>query len=66
MAATFSAASFDSRALTTCKRARAANARLRWAVLLMVLLNAAVWGGMIAVMQGFVAVDHFGVRLISW
>jgi hypothetical protein len=52
--------------LSVRRRARIVNARLRWAVVVMVLLNLVMWGGLIAVAQGLIAFDdHFGLRLIS-
>jgi len=48
----FQASPFEARVLPARKRARAALARLRWAVAAMVLLNAIVWGGMIATARG--------------
>ena len=48
------------------RRARIVNSRLRWAVVVMVLLNLVMWGGLIAVTQGLIGFDdHFGLRLIS-
>ncbi len=51
-------ATFDARPLNLRRGARAANARLRWALLSMVLLNALVWGGMIAALRGAVDVHQ--------
>jgi hypothetical protein len=45
---------FEVRVTTALKRARAIDARLREAVVLMVLLNAIVWGGMIASARGMI------------
>lgn len=48
------------------QRARIVNNRLRWAVVVMVLLNLVMWGGLIAVTQGLIGLDdHFGLRLIA-
>lgn len=49
---------FEARVTPAQKRARAANARLREAVVLMVLLNALVWGGMIATARGMIDVHQ--------
>ena len=67
MAATLGAPSIDSPAAKPSKRGRATRRGLRWAVVLMVLLNVLVWGGMIALTRGLIALDGpFGLRLISW
>jgi hypothetical protein len=50
--------SYDARVLPSQKRARAALARLRWAVAAMVLLNLVVWGGMIATARGMIDVHQ--------
>lgn len=52
------AAPFEARAPLPTARARVALARLRWAVLAMVLLNALVWGGMIATARGMIDVHQ--------
>jgi len=49
---------FEARVTPAQKRARAANTRLREAVVLMVLLNAIVWGGMIATARGMIDVHQ--------
>ncbi len=49
---------FEARTTPAQKRARAALARLRWAVVAMVLLNTAVWGGMIATARGMIDVHQ--------
>jgi hypothetical protein len=49
---------FEARVTSAQKRARAANARLREAVVLMALLNAVVWGGMIATARGLIDVHQ--------
>jgi hypothetical protein len=49
---------FEARILPAPKRARAVVVRLRWAVMLMVLLNAVVWGGMIATARGMIDVHQ--------
>ena len=49
---------FEARVTPAQKRARAANARLREAVVLMVLLNLVVWGGMIATARGMIDVHQ--------
>lgn len=54
----FEATAFEARVLPAQKRARAALARLRWAVAAMVLLNAVVWGGMIATARGVIDVHR--------
>jgi len=58
MAATLGAPSFDSPALKPRKQRRAARHGLRWAVVVMVLLNLMVWGGMIAAMAGLMDLNH--------
>ena len=55
---------FDARTLNLRRETRTANARLRWALLSMTLLNALVWGGMIAALQG--AVDVHQVVDQAW
>jgi hypothetical protein len=47
---------FEARILPAQKRARAALARLRWAVVAMVLLNLVVWGGLFATARGMIDV----------
>ncbi|CAN5221596.1 hypothetical protein BH10PSE4_BH10PSE4_08030 [soil metagenome] len=63
-------AAFDARPLNIRRGARAANARLRWALVSMTLLNALVWGGMIAALQGGVdlrqAVDQVWAQGATW
>lgn len=63
-------AAFDARPLNIRRGARTANARLRWALLSMTLLNALVWGGMIAALQGVVDVrqtlDQAWVQGATW
>jgi hypothetical protein len=49
---------FEARILPAQKRARAVDARLREAVVLMVLLNLVVWGGMIATARGLIDVHQ--------
>jgi hypothetical protein len=49
---------YDARPSLVQKQARAALARLRWAVAVMVLLNAVVWGGMIATTRGMIDVHQ--------
>jgi hypothetical protein len=58
MAAALAARLFEARTAPAQKRARAALARLRWAVVAMVLLNAVVWGGMIATTRGLIDVHQ--------
>ena len=58
MTATLAARPFEARITPAAKRARAAIGRLRWAVLAMVLLNAVVWGGLIAAARGFIDVHQ--------
>ena len=48
---------FEARVTPAQRRDRAALARLRWALLAMVLLNATVWGGMIATARGVIDVQ---------
>ena len=61
---------FEPRLTLVQKRARAANARLRWAMLGMLLLNAVVWGGMIAAARGLVdihaMVDQAWAQSVAW
>jgi hypothetical protein len=49
---------FEARATRADKRARAMDARLREAAVLMVLLNIIVWGGMIAAARGLIDVHQ--------
>jgi hypothetical protein len=49
---------FEARVTLAQKRARAAQARLRWAIFAMVMLNAVVWGGMIATARGVIDVHQ--------
>jgi hypothetical protein len=66
MAATLGAAGIASPIAISRKRRRVSADSLRLAVILMVLLNVLVWGGMIAVTWDLVALDgHVGVRLVS-
>ena len=58
MAATLSARTFEPRVTKADKRVRAARGRLGWAVVAMVLLNALVWGGMIAAWRGLIDVHQ--------
>jgi hypothetical protein len=58
MAATLGARAFEPRVTPAHKRVRAARGRLRWAVFLMVLLNAVVWGGMIAAGRGLIDIHQ--------
>ncbi len=58
MAATLSARAFEPRITPAHQRARAAHGRLRWAVVAMVLLNAMVWGGMIAAGRGLIDIHQ--------
>ena len=58
MAATLGARTFEPRPNATHKRARAAQGRLLWAVTVMVLLNALVWGGMIAAGRGLIDIHQ--------
>ena len=61
---------FEARVTPAQKRARAALARLRWAVTGMVLLNLVVWGGMTAERRGLVdvhqLVDHAWALGAAW
>ncbi|WP_426032921.1 hypothetical protein [Caulobacter sp. DWP3-1-3b2] len=57
-------AAFDARPVNLHRRARAANARLRWLLLTMMLLNVLVWGGMIAALRG--VVDVHGTVDQAW
>ncbi|EJL31189.1 hypothetical protein PMI01_02853 [Caulobacter sp. AP07] len=52
MTTTLAARPFEARITPADKRARALVSRLHWAVFAMVLLNAVVWGGMIAALRG--------------
>ncbi|KQY31015.1 hypothetical protein ASD21_08065 [Caulobacter sp. Root1455] len=58
MAAALAARLFDARVTSARKRARGALAPLRWAVVVMVLLNALVWGGMIATARGMIDIHQ--------
>jgi hypothetical protein len=58
MAATLGARAFEPRVTSAHKRVRAAQGRLRWAVFLMALLNAVVWGGMIAAGRGLIDIHQ--------
>lgn len=58
MAATLSARAFEPRPTPAHKRARAAQARLLLAVTVMALLNALVWGGMIAAGRGLIDIHQ--------
>ena len=49
---------FEARILPARKEARVALARLRWAVVAMVLLNALVWGGLIATARGVIDIHQ--------
>ncbi|MBO9559674.1 MAG: hypothetical protein J7515_13980 [Caulobacter sp.] len=49
---------FEARVLPVQKQARIARARLCWAVAVMLLLNALVWGGMIATARGVIDVHR--------
>jgi len=57
---------FEARLTPACKRARAAKARLRDAVVLMVLLNLVVWGGMIAARRGLIDVHQLVDQAWAW
>ncbi|SFJ03055.1 hypothetical protein [Caulobacter sp. UNC279MFTsu5.1] len=57
---------FEARLTPACKRARAANARLREAVVLMALLNVLVWGGMIATARGLIDVHQLVDQAWAW
>lgn len=58
--------SYDARTPLAHKRARAVIARLRWAVVAMVLLNAVVWGGMIATARGMIDVHQLVDQAWAW
>ena len=58
MAATLGARAFEPRVTQAHKRASVAQGRLRWAVVVMALLNALVWGGMIAAGLGLIDVHQ--------
>ena len=64
MTATLAARPFDARLTPADKRAHALVSRLHWAVFAMVLLNAVVWGGMIAALRG--VVDPHGLVDQAW
>jgi hypothetical protein len=61
---------FEARIAPAQKRARAIDARLREAVVLMVLLNVVVWGGMVAATRGLIdvhqLVDQGWAQGASW
>ncbi|KRA59607.1 hypothetical protein ASD79_13215 [Caulobacter sp. Root655] len=64
MAASLDAPSTASPAAKPRKRGRAKRSSLRWAVVVMVLLNVLVWGGMIALTRGLIALGgQPGLRL---
>lgn len=66
MAATLGAPGIASPIAISRRRRRVSADSLRLAVILMVLLNVLVWGGMIAVAWGVIALDGpAGVRLVS-
>jgi hypothetical protein len=64
MTATLAARPFEARVTPAAKRARAFTNRLRWAIVAMVLLNAVVWGGMIASARGLI--DLHGLLDQAW
>ena len=64
MTATFATRPFEARVTPAQKRARVFASRLRWAVFAMVLLNTAVWGGMITALRG--VVDLHGLVDQAW
>jgi hypothetical protein len=64
MTATQAARPFEARVTPADKRARALVSRLHWAVFAMALLNAVVWGGMIAAQRG--VVDLHGLVDQAW
>jgi len=55
---------FEARVTPAQRRDRAALARLRWALVAMVLLNVTVWGGMIATARG--VIDLQGLVDQAW
>lgn len=57
---------FEARTLPAHKRARTALARLRLAVAAMALLNAVVWGGMIATARGMIDVHQLVDQAWAW
>jgi hypothetical protein len=57
---------FEARILPAHKHARTVLARLRWAVAAMVLLNAVVWGGMIATARGVIDVHQLVDQAWVW
>jgi len=57
---------FEARVLPAQKRARAALTRLRWAVTAMALLNAVVWGGMIATARGVIDIHQLVDHAWAW
>ncbi|MFZ0268074.1 hypothetical protein [Caulobacter sp.] len=72
MAAALAARLFRARKIDPQTHARVVVARLRWAVAVMVLLNALVWGGMIATARGMIDIRQlvdqawaFGAAWIS-
>jgi hypothetical protein len=64
MTATLAVRPFEARVTPADKRARALISRLRWAVFAMGLLNAVVWGGMIAAQRG--VIDLHGLVNQAW
>lgn len=57
---------FEARVTPAQQRARAADGRLRDAVVLMALLNLLVWGGMIAATRGLIDVHQLADQVWSW
>jgi hypothetical protein len=66
MTATLAARPFEARVTPADKRARAQISRLRWAVFTMALLNAVVWGGMIAALRGVVDLHALVDQAWAW
>jgi hypothetical protein len=66
MAAALAARLFRARKIDPQTRARLVIARLRWAVVAMVLFNAIVWGGVIATARGLVDIPQLVDQAWAW
>jgi hypothetical protein len=66
MAAALAARLFRARKIDPQTRARLVIARLRWAVVAMVLLNAVVWGGVVATARGMIDVPQLVDQAWAW
>ena len=66
MAAALAARLFRARKIEPQQRARLVIARLRWAVMAMVLFNAIVWGGVIATARGLIDIPQLVDQAWAW